>query len=152
VRKRESKAMWFRILLLLLVSNVIILVVSVLRANFVDTVGFSLTSLLDPRFWLRNPALLLILVLCGLWFFSTMLASQSASIATQTKLTASIYTAVSLGLASVFTLINLAVYQALRKETITQTMWIWAGVATACIIISCIAWYMFLVEGQGVVK
>jgi hypothetical protein len=147
VRKRESKAMWFRILLLLLVSNVIILAVSVLRANFVDTVGFSLTSLLDPRFWLRNPALLLILTLCGLWFFSTMLASQSASIATQTKLTASIYAAVSLGLASVFTLINLAVYQALRKETITQTMWIWASVATLCIIISCIAWYMFLVEG-----
>ena len=152
MRKRESKAMWFRILLLLLASNVIILVVSVLRANFVDTVGFSLTSLLDPRFWLRNPALLSILALCGLWFFSTMLASQSASIASQTKLTASIYTAVSLGLASVFTLINLAVYQALRKEMITQQMWIWAGVATACIIISCIAWYMFLVEGQGAVK
>jgi hypothetical protein len=152
VRKRESKAMWFRILLLLLVSNVIILAVSVLRANFVDTVGFSLTSLLDPRFWLRNPALLLILALCGFWFFSTMLASQSASVASQTKLTASIYAAVSLGLASVFALINLAVYQTLRKETITQTMWMWAGVATACIIISCIAWYLFLVEGQGVVK
>ena len=38
-----------RILLLLLASNVIILAVSVLTANFVDTVGFSLTSLLDPR-------------------------------------------------------------------------------------------------------
>lgn len=144
--------MWFRILLLLLASNVIILAVSVLRANFVDTVEFSPTSLLDPRFWLRNPALLLILVLCGIWFFSTMLASQSASIASQTKLTASIYRVVSLGLASVFTLINLAVFQALRRETITQTMWIWACIATACIIISCIAWYMFLVDGQGVVK
>ena len=143
--------MWFRILLLLLASNVLILAISVIRANFVDTVGFSLTSLLDPRFWLRTPALLLILTLCGFWFFSTMLASQSASIASQTKLTASIYTAVSLALASVFTVINLAVYQALRKELITQTMWIWAGVATACIIISCIAWYMFLVEGQRVV-
>ena len=139
MRKRESKAMWFRILLLLLASNVIILVVSVLRANFVDRVGFSLTSLLDSRFWLKNPALLLILVLCGVWFMLTMLASQSASIESQTKLTASIYAAVSLGLASVFTLINLAVYQALRREVVTQTMWVWAGLATVCIGISCIA-------------
>jgi len=61
--KERERAMWLRILLLLLISNILILAVSVLRANFVDTVGFSLTSLLDPRFWLRNPALLLILAL-----------------------------------------------------------------------------------------
>ncbi|UCE15455.1 MAG: hypothetical protein JSV12_06145 [Candidatus Bathyarchaeota archaeon] len=151
MKKQESKAMWSRVLLLLLASNVIILVVNLLRANFVDTVGFSLTNLLDPRFWIRNPALLLILVFCAIWFFSTILASQSASVASQTKLTASIYQAFTLGLASVFTLVNLAVYQALRKEVITRQMWIWAGVATACIVISCIAWYMFLVEGQGAV-
>lgn len=145
------KAMWNRIILLLLASNVIILVVGVLRANFVDTVNFSLRTLLDPWFWLRNPALLLILALYGLCFFSSMLASRSASVISQTRLTASVFMAVSLQIGSVFTLVKLWVYQNFRGETITPTMWIWASVATLCISVSCVALYLFLAEGQKVI-
>jgi len=140
--------MWRKIFLLLLISNIIIILVSVLRANFADNIKFSFKSFFDPTFWLKNPPLLLILGLCGLWFFFTMLASQSASVASQARLTASIYIAVSMALNSVFTLINLMVYQVFRKEVVTSMMWLWVSVATLCIVISSVAWYMFIIEGQ----
>jgi len=139
------------VFILLLVSNIIILIVSVLRANFVDSMNLSVGNLLDPMFWLKNPPLFLILCLYVVWFFTTMMASRSASVVSETKLTASIYTILSLGIASAFTLIHLVAYQALRKETITPAMWTWASVAALSIIISCVALYMFLAEGQKVV-
>jgi len=64
------KPKMIEIILLLLFSNIITLTISILRANFVDTVNFSPRNLLDTIFWIKNPALFLILSLYAVWFFA----------------------------------------------------------------------------------
>ena len=143
---------WLKLLTMLFLAQSTIVAVSLLRANFADVTSFTLSSLLNPIFWLKNPILLLILGLCGSWFMLTILASGISSSITQTRLTASLYTITSTLLSSIFTLIQFTAFHFIRKEAMTQRMWFWVSMAAVCVIIACASYYMAFIHAIGSAK